>query len=1500
MKVKNPQILMIILCVGLGLTMVSPPSVSAATIDIQVSQLSDDAEENLSGTWVSIDINDLEMGDKLCGVRFQGIDIPKNATITRAYIQFTADYARTATSNLIIWGENRANPETFSAGGGDLLSSRLPTSAQVNWNDVPAWNSGGEQGYQQQTPDLKTIVQEYVNMGGWASGNAMAFYIGGNGERVASAYKKAMSLGEDRQPLLHIEYTTAVFQSYVSNGNDDVEESSFLDLDDDSLSFKPEWYNGIRFQNVLVPPGAEIIKAYIEFTADEDDKKDCGLRIHIEAHDDPPTFSTSNKPSDRTLSSQVVQWYPVEEWKKQNKYQTPDLSDLVQEIVGRSGWYNGNAMAFVIEHYMGERYAKASEDPDVASHPDYVPMLYIEYNDGGSVDKPIITSSSTDVGSSCYEGYSPQADSITITNSGTADLDFTVSDDAGWLTLTPTGSSLIPGNSETIALTYTTSGLSQGTHTAQVLVSDSNASNSPVQITVTVTVLEYNQPVTCGAIPVYAQNLVNPAILVLLDRSGSMGNNTVAISTNNPKTPDIRDIIQEIIERDAWASGNAMAFMIDGSGTRRAVSYDSNSSAAPLLHVDYTDASGVDQELNIRVSHSADDAEQEFGDAPNITSADLELTYNNYDSGQNQIVGMRFQNVTIEKGSDITNAYIEFVIVGEDSSDTDLVIWGEDLDNPPAYANATNNVSNRTKTSTSVTWDNVEPWEGSAQQTRMEVAKEAISELVKDRSIAWGFGTWTGNRDGHDSSNDYTKILEGCKPDSTEHQLALQTAIDGVNTGGYTPYWQSIKVANDYFSGSRDDDNGDPYVVTSCQPKFLIDITDGIGNVDPYNDTEANKNILIGKVRTQTEALADAGVTPIAVGFGLPADETAQTYEMAGAANEKGKASDFDLIYGLHTEQDVDSDGDTEGIPFIAHSKQELIDSLDAITENVKGAIFHGSAAATTTSTDLGNAVIVAKFDASRWTGELEAIRKDANGDWVEKVWSASTVIPSTRSLWTIDPTDQVTPYNDGTLASDNFACQDPANKPIGDIINSKPVVVDKPPYFYPFDSYYTFSYNMTREPMVYVGANDGALHAFRLSDGAEQWAFFPKSLHDKLNMAGVDPLYDRCERDYCHRYFVDGTPVVGDVFADFGLSYDEWRSILVVGGREGSTAYFALDVTSGNNFNHATEPTKYLWEFTDGDLGETWSDPSIRRVAKDASTDKPWAVFFGSGYAEDDINQPSKTAYLYGLQAHDAGYLWKDKDGVPIDKIKMADGDGTGTLVYDNWMSSFYTIDQVGETVTGASSGATGIIVDVRITIPNVSGEIDLENIVGTFIDNELITSSLPGGGQALANGNLSGDTPLLNDALASPLLVDMEADYISDRIYIGNLYGDMHRVMDIGKNMTPTVSQLFTFNNTSPYENSIRGTAAFAYAHEKDHIWVYFGTGRFEHQDDKTNGTSQYLIGVKDWKKNAYDPPIPLPAYRLSDLVMLQAKYVTTTVTIEGAPVEKTFRIIDGDQPV
>ena len=151
--------------------------------------------------------------------------------------------------------------------------------------------------------------------------------------------------------------------------------------------------------------------------------------------------------------------------------------------------------------------------------------------------------------------------------------------------------------------------------------------------------------------------------------------------------------------------------------------------------------------------------------------------------------------------------------------------------------------------------------------------------------------------------------------------------------------------------------------------------------------------------------------------------------------------------------------------PFFANSQVELLEALRLITDGVKGAIYHGAAPAPSSSTDLGDSIIVAKYDATNWTGDVTRLQKDPSGLWVTEAWSASEEMPSNRHLWTIDPaTDStVIAYTDATLSGDNFDCLDPGNlnnvtaKPIGDIINSRPVIVDHPPFAYRFDNYGTF-----------------------------------------------------------------------------------------------------------------------------------------------------------------------------------------------------------------------------------------------------------------------------------------------------------------------------------------------------------------------------------------------------------------------------------------------------------
>lgn len=171
----------------------------------------------------------------------------------------------------------------------------------------------------------------------------------------------------------------------------------------------------------------------------------------------------------------------------------------------------------------------------------------------------------------------------------------------------------------------------------------------------------------------------------------------------------------------------------------------------------------------------------------------------------------------------------------------------------------------------------------------------------------------------------------------------------------------------------------------------------------------------------------------------------------------------------------------------------------------------------------------------------------------------------------------------------------------LGDIINSKPIHVGKPPFDYADTGYATFkTSNLTRKKVVYVGANDGMLHALDAATGEELWAYVPTAVMPNLYKL-ADTRYGSA---VAHQYYVDGKTVQGDVKIG-GV----WKTILVGGLNKGGRAYYALDITDPEN-------PQALWEFAHDDstvhnnLGLTYSDPVISKL-----DDGTWTVAFGSGY---------------------------------------------------------------------------------------------------------------------------------------------------------------------------------------------------------------------------------------------------------------------------------------------
>ena len=210
----------------------------------------------------------------------------------------------------------------------------------------------------------------------------------------------------------------------------------------------------------------------------------------------------------------------------------------------------------------------------------------------------------------------------------------------------------------------------------------------------------------------------------------------------------------------------------------------------------------------------------------------------------------------------------------------------------------------------------------------------------------------------------------------------------------------------------------------------------------------------------------------------------------------------------------------------------------------------------------------------------------------------------------------------------------------LGDIVGSEAVYVKGSPWNYVDYNYAGFkTANQSRTAMVYVGANDGMLHAFDASTGEEAWAYVPGAV--------LSRLFKLADKNYgaqnVHQFTVDGTPVVGDVCVSdcatpaSGSLPTVWKTILVGGLNNGGRGYYALDITN-------PAAPKALWEFTHSDLGYSYGNPVITKLK-----DGTWVVLVTSGY--NNLSPGDGGGHLFIIRA---------SDGVLLRTISTGAGDTT------------------------------------------------------------------------------------------------------------------------------------------------------------------------------------------------------------------------------------------------
>ena len=226
----------------------------------------------------------------------------------------------------------------------------------------------------------------------------------------------------------------------------------------------------------------------------------------------------------------------------------------------------------------------------------------------------------------------------------------------------------------------------------------------------------------------------------------------------------------------------------------------------------------------------------------------------------------------------------------------------------------------------------------------------------------------------------------------------------------------------------------------------------------------------------------------------------------------------------------------------------------------------------------------------------------------------------------------------------------------LGDLYHSAPAIVAAPPYNYRARGYPAFKASLRqRPPMIYVGANDGMIHAFHASadvfaedpdeprwvPGEEAWSFLPFNMAAKASLAALNvPQESRFfSQDLSCR--VDDV-LVADYMTDGELECPEkdsvycgWRTVLLCGQGWGGSWYVALDITDPLSPKPMWETTHRAIEGESHGLGRTWGVPTIAlfNLARGTNPATPtWVALFGSGYNSDAMDADGKQSSAYRL----------------------------------------------------------------------------------------------------------------------------------------------------------------------------------------------------------------------------------------------------------------------------
>ncbi|MFH2048881.1 MAG: carboxypeptidase-like regulatory domain-containing protein [bacterium] len=767
----NPCTLAVLLLVLFGVQCLS--IAEANPFIAQVANSYDDAEETASGniyrTNTKLQLvydsayDDYEWfkrrGNQTVGLRFTDINIPKNATITNAYLEFTANGSSSGTTNLTITVQEADDPPTFSTSDNDISSRISSDPTAISWSIVESWSDGETK----KSPDISELVQSLVNRSKWENFNAMVFIITGTGKRNASSFDSQSS-----PPLLYVEYTeggssgakvtgriyyngsgvgmaqvtlygSAVGKTYTDENGDYM----FDNLGSGDITIVPEkagfafypqskevttnsgstsnanfgvvWtYDGTVEEHWISAPLVDVYKPYpataIELLGDKEQfliLRD-GLFWYLNQDGDWSISGDLKNTWDNANVPKVNGYVPTENISAQFYIESTKQLTIVRSAIQPMYWtydwdINGSSGGWVDSGYLINLWGTAPEVNGSNLYEDGGPtaVTYLKEFDAYFIVKNDVywlRKNNSWIKSGTLSSLFKDAPTAITSGCDEQPID----NITGMFYISDTDM-IAPDYGQRITMiSETCTNISNGASWTRHLYDEYNNSTlAPGPDGIPDMFISQPDPDPQPYLHSISISCDDVSQIGSLKVGESLGFSAICRDQNNDEMNNVSlhwTILPTV--SGTIASGNnsmTLTATIPGTYTLQ-VSCNgiiSNVISGNILGNQY----GETVALDVPITGSYDDAEETESGAIFRTNTKLQLVYDStadwFVPRGNQTVGLRFVNVDIPKNATITNAYLEFSAYGSDSGTTNLKITVQAADDPPTFSTSSNNISSR-------------------------------------------------------------------------------------------------------------------------------------------------------------------------------------------------------------------------------------------------------------------------------------------------------------------------------------------------------------------------------------------------------------------------------------------------------------------------------------------------------------------------------------------------------------------------------------------------------------------------------------------------------------------------------------------------------------------------------------------------------------------------------------------------------------------------------------